>query len=146
MKLVAQLRNLRAGDLVHFWIDTDATDPGPEYRASGVANSDYLELRAVDRWGRRGTLVPCRGFDVAMDGFGPSERARFVVPRRCLGRSEAVRVAAHSRRVTENGGQNDWAPALHEWYPWVARSSEPAAVAAPRLRGILAVTTRDSTG
>ncbi len=138
VKLVAALRDLAPGDRVDFWIDTDATDPGPEYRADGVANSDFLELRAVDRWGAPGTLVPCRGFAVAMDGFGTRQRARFLIPRRCLDHPGAVRVSAHSHRVTDNGGQNDWAPALRTWYPWVAGSPGPAA-GRPRLRAIHAV-------
>lgn len=121
LNLVARLRDLGSTDRVDFWIDTDPHDRGPEYRASGVSESDFMELRAVDGWGTQGTAVPCRGFDIGMNGGDPSERARFTIPRRCLGGPGPVRVSVHSRRVTDNGAQNDWAPARHAWYPWVAR-------------------------
>lgn len=121
VKLVAQLRDLGSIDRLDFWIDTDRADRGPEYRANAVSESDFLELRAVERWGQHGAVVPCRNFGVAMSSADPSQRARFLIPRRCLGRPGAVRVSAHNRRITENGAQNDWAPALREWYPWVAR-------------------------
>ena len=122
LHLVARLRDLGPGDQVDFWIDTVATDPGPEFRADAVANSDFLEVRAVDHWQQSGTAVACPGLRVRMDGFNPTQRARFSIPLRCLGNPGAVRVAAHSRSITENGAQNDWAPALRTWYPWVARS------------------------
>jgi len=121
LQLVARLRDLGPGDRVDFWIDTDPADHGPEFRADGVANSDFLEVRAVDRWQQGGTEVACPGLRVRMDGNDPTQRARFSIPLQCLGDPAAVRVAAHSRRVTENGAQNDWAPALRTWYPWVAR-------------------------
>lgn len=121
LHLVARLRDLGLGDRVDFWIDTDASNRGPEFRADGIANSDFLELRAVDRWQQAGTEVACPGLRVGMDANDPTQRARFTIPLTCLGGPTSVRVAAHSRRVTENGAQNDWAPALRTWYPWVAR-------------------------
>lgn len=122
LRLVARLADLGPGDRVDFWIDTVPSDPGPEFRADAVANSDFLEVRAVDHWQQAGTAVTCPGLRVRMDGFDPTQQARFNIPLRCLGNPAAVRVAAHSRSVTENGAQNDWAPALRTWYRWVARS------------------------
>lgn len=121
VNLVARLRSLGLTDRVEFWIDTDASDRGPEYRASGVTDSDLMELRAVERFGQRGTAVACPGFDIGMAGGDPSERARVTIPRSCLDDPGAVRVAVHSRGLTENGAQSAWAPALRTWYPWVAR-------------------------
>jgi hypothetical protein len=63
VKLVAQLRNLAAGDRVDFWIDTDTTDRGPEYRANAVANSGFLELRALGAARHRGALPGLRRGD-----------------------------------------------------------------------------------
>ncbi|MGH8867056.1 MAG: hypothetical protein ACRDYU_03555 [Actinomycetes bacterium] len=122
VKVVVQLRNLRF-DHVDVYVNTDANDPGPEYRAGGTADSDDLTLHAVERWSSEGTLVDCPGLRVAMDTDDPSERARFRLPRTCLDEPGAVRVAAHSSRLTSNGSQNDWAPSYRHYYPWVSLSS-----------------------
>lgn len=121
VRVAVTLRNLRFGDRVQVWLDTDASDRGPEFRVWGTADSDDLGVRAVERWHGTGREVACPRLRVRMSNDDPQERARFLVPRPCLDGPGAVRVSVHSRRVTENGAQNDWAPALRRWYAWVAR-------------------------
>lgn len=122
VKVVVQLRNLRF-DHIDVYLNTVADDPGPEFRLGASSNSDDITMHAVERWSSKGTKVTCPGLRVGMDAFDPTERARFRVPRTCLGSPGAVRASVNSTRLTSNGWQNDWAPRYQHWYPWVALSS-----------------------
>lgn len=125
VQVIAELRNLRLGDVVAVWVDTTAADRGPEYRVQATANSGDLNVYAVDRWSSVGTVVPCDGLRVRMNGVGPGNRARFRVPRACLSDPASIRVSVNSSRLTQNGWQNDWAPRYRHWYPWVSSSASP---------------------
>ena len=71
-----------------FWLDTDSSDPGPEYKTKIFPDSDGMFLSSVDEIGDAGTKIDCDGFRAQAD----------TVWTRALSRSPC-RAAASVRRT-----------------------------------------------
>ena len=120
VRVRADVGPFEIGDHTTFWLDTDAGDRGPEYKAEVWPNSDGVHLLRVGSFASRGTAVDCDGFRATSDVFGPEE-VTITVPRRCIGRPAEVRVAV--RAFYEENGPDvvDWGPGTKKFFGWVAR-------------------------
>ncbi len=114
-------RELRAGDGFDVWVDTNAADPGPEYRTSWIANSDSLGVRKVESFSDTGVAVSCPAFRVRSAQDDPGDSSYVLLPRPCLGYPDAVRVSVRAQRQVGKGIVKDWAPGVLNFYSWVAR-------------------------
>jgi hypothetical protein len=122
VRVTVEQRQLRAGDAFDIWIDTNAANPGPEYRTTWVANSDVLGVRKVDSFGDKGKAVSCPAFRVRSAQDDPGERSHVLLPRPCLGNPDAVRVSVRAQRQVGQEFVSDWAPRVVHFYDWVARN------------------------
>jgi len=114
-------RVLRAGDGFDVWVDTNAADPGPEYRISWVANSDSLGVRKVESFSDTGVAVSCPAFRVRSAQDDPGDSSYVLLPRPCLRYPDAIRVSVRAQRQVGQGVVKDWAPGVLNFYSWVAR-------------------------
>jgi hypothetical protein len=121
IKVVVVQRSLRAGDAAQVWFDVDSSNPGPEYRAGWIANSDAGGLVAVDSFGDRGTAVPCRRMNIRAGEEDPGNFSVLWIPRACLGNPDAVRVSVKTQRDMGHRNATDWGPRAHTFYQWVER-------------------------
>jgi hypothetical protein len=110
---------LRAGDGFDVWLDTDAADPGPEYRATWAANSDSLGLRKVTNFRGNGVAVDCPGFRVRSAQDDPGNSSHVSIPRPCLDNPHQVRVGVRAQRQAGQEFVVDWAPRAKHFYDWV---------------------------
>lgn len=120
VRIAVTQRQLRAGDGFDIWIDTVASDPGPEYRAFWVANSDVLGVRKVESFADKGTAVDCRAFRVRSAQDDAGETSHVLLPRPCLGQPVEVRVSVRAQRQVGQEIVTDWAPRVIHFYDWVA--------------------------
>ena len=102
-----------------FWLDTDSSDPGPEYMTEVYPDSGRSTLQRVDDFASYGTTIECDGYRITASVDGP-EYARIVVPRSCVGTPSLVRVSV-TGFYDENPAVVDWAPGEERFYPWVNR-------------------------
>jgi hypothetical protein len=112
------------GTYYYFWIDTDSSNPGPEYKAEVYPNSDGIFLKRVGNFASSGIIIRrCRGLRAIADVFG-EDYAKVWVPRSCIGAPPRVRVAVVAY-YDENNDQRidvvDWAPGEERFYSWVSR-------------------------
>lgn len=114
-------RELRAGDGFDVWLDTDAADPGPEFRAAWFANSDSLGVRMVESFSDMGQQVACPLFRVRSAQDDPGESSHVFIPRPCLDYPGSVRISVRAQRAFAHTTATDWAPSVLHFYPWVAR-------------------------
>jgi len=121
VRVTIEQRLLRAGDGFDIWVDTDAADPGPEYRTTWVANSDILGVRKVESFADKGTEVACRAFRVRSAQDDPGNRSNVLLPRPCLGNPDSVRISVRAQRQVGQEFVSDWAPRVVHFYDWVAR-------------------------
>ena len=105
-----------------FWLDTNSSDPGPEYRVDALPNTEVIPLMKVANFDSPGIKQPaCTGLRVQADASDGDETpfAKIIVPRSCMGTPSRVRVSVvgfyESPRVT------DWAPGERRFYAWVNR-------------------------
>jgi hypothetical protein len=106
----------------HFWIDTNSTNPGPEYKAEIYPLSDILYLRRVANFASSGIKFDCEGFHGFAD-FG-DRYAKVFVPRSCISVPPTVRVAVvgyYDENADGRTDLRDWAPGTERFYPWVDR-------------------------
>ena len=111
------------GTYYHFWVDTDTTNPGPEYRAEVYPNSDGILIKRVGNFASRGIMFHCAGLRATADVFG-EDYAKVVIPRSCLGAPTRVRVSVVARYDENNDDRIDvvdWAPGEERFYAWVNR-------------------------
>ena len=109
---------LRAGQVYRFWVDTDSSDPGPEYYYGFRPNSDGQRLRSVDDFGVSGDPVACDGDRGWADFLKPFSDVKASLPATCLGEPARVRVSV---RFGDDDGTGDWAPRVRAFYSWVDR-------------------------
>ncbi len=116
--LKVKIRVATKDDFAHFydlWVDTDATDPGPEFvvtstfevlpRVSVSSTEDFGDLQGATRCTVR-----------TAEASFKTKTYRFSVPRRCLGRPDQVRV---SLEASDELGRHDWVPGPHLFSAWV---------------------------
>lgn len=101
-------------DSYTLWIDTNANDPGPEYKMHFYPNSDQSSLKAVETFASKGKSIKCGNWWVYGDQFAEPE-VGFDVARSCIGKPSKVRV---SFRASFASG-TDWLPAKEKFTPWV---------------------------
>jgi hypothetical protein len=102
-----------------FWIDTNSTNPGPEYKAEIYPGSDVLYLMRVANFASGGIKFNCEGFQGFTETVHDSY-VKIIVPRSCIGVPPTVRVAVVGY-YNENPDVVDWAPGEQRFYPWVNR-------------------------
>lgn len=101
-----------------FWLDTDPSNPGPEYRTTVYPNSDGITLRSVDDFGQSGSEVACSNFHASADAFD-SSYVSIWVPRGCIGSPSKVRVSTRASFEVPGPNKVDWAPGKNAFYGWV---------------------------
>ena len=102
-----------------FWLDTNSSDPGPEYRVDVYPNSEVIPLLKVANFDSPGIKQPsCTGLRVQADAGG-EEFAKVIVPRSCMGTPSRVRVSVVG--YYEDPDITDWAPGTERFTAWVNR-------------------------
>jgi hypothetical protein len=111
---------IRPGTYLTVYLDTDPSDPGPEYRNDLVPASELSPLMRIDGFGQHGTAVPCDGLRGRGDVFGP-KTVSVTVPRSCLGNPSKVRVSVRGYFDVKGPNVVDWAPGFKKFTGWVRR-------------------------
>jgi hypothetical protein len=115
--------DMTLGTYYHFWVDTNSTNPGPEYKAEVYPNSDGIYLKRVGNFASTGIIIRCSGLRAIADVFG-EDYAKVIIPRSCIGGPGRVRVSVVGY-YDENNDQHidvvDWAPGEERFYAWVNR-------------------------
>ncbi len=107
--------NRNAGRGLSVYFDTDRSDHGPEYVASGGI-SDTRDWNAVriEGWNdRNGHVLRRCDIDLRVR-FGRHGVATFDIARGCFRHPAAIRVAAKAEGYREG---KDWAPRRQQFYP-----------------------------
>jgi hypothetical protein len=107
----------------HFWIDTNSTNPGPEYKAEVYQNSGRAHVMRVASFDSSGIKFSCEGFRAESDP-GHQAYVKVIVPRSCISTPPTVRVAVVGYYDDNLDGRidlTDWAPGERRFYPWVNR-------------------------
>ena len=120
VRVKAHVGAMEIGSYFTFWLDTDAGNPGPEYKAKVYPNSDGIHVKQVEEFGDPGTSVPCDGFRASADVFGP-EDVTIVVPRSCIGMPSRVRVSIRAYYDVPGPNVLDWGPGMKKFFGWVDR-------------------------
>ena len=121
--ITANDADMTLGTYYHFWVDTDSTNPGPEYKAEVYPNSDGIYLKRVGNFASRGVIIRCSGLRAIADVFG-DDYAKVIIPRSCIGAPSRVRVSVVGYYDEDNDQHIDvvdWAPGEERFYPWVNR-------------------------
>jgi hypothetical protein len=111
------------GTYYHFWVDTNSTNPGPEYKAEVYPNSDGIYMRRVGNFASRGIIFRCPGLRAIADVFG-EDYAKVIIPRSCIGAPSSVRVSVVAYYDENNDNRIDvvdWAPGEERFYALVER-------------------------
>ena len=114
--------SFRSGSSGVVFIDTDPTDPGPEYVFAGgyFVGTDYALLHtdgfATSRWGD-----PVEG-SYRMKVDYETEQVRMRIARDAIGSPDEVRVAVRvaGTRTDGTNTKRDWLGAPRSWTEWVA--------------------------
>ena len=107
----------------HFWIDTNSTNPGPEYKAEVHQSSGRAHVMRVANFASSGIRFRCEGFRSESDP-GHQAYVKVVVPRSCISVPDTVRVAVvgyYDDNADRRIDLVDWAPGERRFYPWVDR-------------------------
>ena len=106
-----------------FWLDTDPSDPGPEYKALVYPDSDAVPLMKVANFNSGGIKFDCDGFRGIADTDG-GDYAKIIVPRACIGSPSRVRVSVvgyYNEDSDPAVDVVDWAPGTQRFTSWVNR-------------------------
>ncbi len=120
LRVTTKHRRLMYEDV--WWIDTRPADPGPEYRVSGLANSDALSFSQVESFKTKvGKPWACSNAVARSDNTVPGAKSWIKIPQGCLNGPGQVRVQTMS---TNHKGVVDVAPNKGTygpaWFtPWV---------------------------
>ena len=114
--------SFRSGSSGVVFIDTDPTDPGPEYVFAGgyFVGTDYALLHtdgfATSKWGD-----PVEG-SYRMKVDYETEQVRMRIARDTIGSPDEVRVAVRvaGTRTDGTNTKRDWLGAPRSWTEWVA--------------------------
>ena len=101
-----------------FWLDTDSSDPGPEYKVEVYPDSDGPALQKVTTFSSPGKNVACADLSAIASPEG-ADYAKITVARSCMGTPSRVRVSVVGYYTTPT--VVDWAPGEKAFYPWVNR-------------------------
>lgn len=114
LKVRVRLNRVVYGVEFATFVDTNRANPGPEWKMSGYADSEW-GLARVRNWRDDGEERVCRGSARYSKG---TDRpiAVWKSSRRCLGLHGKARVAV---RLQDQGRGTDWAPAMKTFLPGV---------------------------
>ena len=114
LKVKARLNKVVYGVEFAAFLDTRRENPGPEWKLSGYADSEWGITR-VKGWNDTGTPGPaCGRARFSKDSDPPV--AWFRVPNDCLNIRDKVRVSV---AMKDPGHGVDWVPARREFSRWV---------------------------
>lgn len=116
----ADVGNYRLGSYFRFWLDTDRSNPGPEYKNEVWPNSEVMPLKRVGSFTASGTNVSCRGFRATADVFS-SDYVTIKVPRSCIKNPSKVRVSVRAYYDVKGPNEVDWAPGKRKFTGWVSQ-------------------------
>lgn len=123
LRVTSKHKRLMYEDTV--WIDTRPADPGPEYRVSGLANSDALSFQRVETFKTKvGKPWSCSNAEARSNNSAPGANSWIKIPQSCLRGPGQVRVQTRSVSHT---GVVDMAPNRGTYWPcglftpWVAK-------------------------
>lgn len=108
------------GDYFRFYIDTVASNAGPEYKVEIYPNSDGFSLQRVGSFTSKGTYVKCDGLRAKADAYDP-DWISITVPRSCMKNPDKVRLAVRGHYAHAGPDTIDWAPGKHKFFGWVKR-------------------------
>ena len=109
---------LELNTLLNVWLDTKRSDPGPEYKVSALADSDFLGIFPVERFGGpTGEAVNCPSFAARVSTFTTLPRVWVKMKATCVDAPDKVRVAIQAR----HGGDSEWIKAPQTFLPPVER-------------------------
>ncbi len=108
----------RLGSYFTFWLDTTASNAGPEYKMEVWPNSDGISVLRVGNFSDAGRRVRCSGFRASADAFS-SEYVSIKVPRSCIGNPGKVRVSVKARYDVPGPNITDWGPRKNAFFGWV---------------------------
>jgi hypothetical protein len=104
-----------------FWIDTNSSNPGPEYKVEfNTLGRSYL--MRVANFASSGIKFECEGFR-AISAFNDGY-AKVIIRRSCISLPDTVRVAVvgyYDENADGHVDLTDWAPGTEQFYPWVNR-------------------------
>jgi hypothetical protein len=120
VRVKAHVGPMRIGSYFTFWLDTDAENPGPEYKTKVYPNSDGVFVKRIEAFGDAGTNVDCDGFRASADVFGP-EDVTILVPRSCIGTPTKIRVSIRAYYDVPGPNVVDWGPGRKKFFGWVER-------------------------
>ena len=103
----------------HFWIDTNSTNPGPEYKAEVYQSNGRAHLMRVANFDSSGIKFSCEGFRAESDP-GHQAYVKVIIPRSCISVPDTIRVAVVGYYDNEPHVV-DWAPGERRFYSWVNR-------------------------
>lgn len=107
----------------YFWIDTDFSDPGPEYKATASQATGRAYVMKVANFDSSGITFSCPGFTAELHHYH-EEYVKVVIPRSCVATPAAVKVTVVGYYDDDNDGHRDvidWAPGKRRAYPPVSR-------------------------
>jgi hypothetical protein len=111
----------------HFWIDTNSTNPGPEYKAevyvAAYPDTPFAQVMRVANFASSGIRFRCDGLRAESDP-GHQAYVKVIVPRSCIGAPARVRVAVvgyYNEDSDRAIDVTDWAPGEQRFYSWVNR-------------------------
>ena len=103
----------------YFWLDTNSTNPGPEYKAEVYQRTGRAHLMRVANFDSSGIRFSCEGFRAEIHHFHEGY-VKVIIPRSCISVPDRVRVAVVGYYDNEPHVV-DWAPGERRFYPWVNR-------------------------
>lgn len=107
------------GDFYDFWVDTDPTQPGPEYLADvSLEVPGRSTVYTTSGFGKFDGKKACGGLRAHL----ASRTVTLAFARRCVGKPDRIQVSTHTSMEYETA---DWAPLRRRFGPWV--TSGPAA-------------------
>ena len=116
-------QSFRSGSSGSVFIDTDPSDPGPEYvfRGGFFVGTDYM-LLTTDGFPDSKTGEPVEG-SYRMKVDYDAETVRFRISREALGSPDEVRVAVRVAGTRPSGAstRTDWLGAPRSFTDWVAQ-------------------------
>jgi hypothetical protein len=107
----------------HFWIDTNSSNPGPEYKATASQATGRAYVMKVANFDSSGIKFSCPGFTAELHHFHEGY-VKVIIPRSCVATPAAVKVTAVGYYDEDNDGHVDvvdWAPGKRRAYPPVSR-------------------------
>ena len=118
IRVKADVGDYNVGSHFSFWLDTDGDDPGPEYKIKVYPNTEVLPIRRVETFADNGSGIDCN-YRASANAHG-SDYVSVIVPRRCVGTPDRIRVSVRANYYIPGPNVVDWGPARKKFFGWVA--------------------------